>query len=150
MKILLQRVSSAQVSVEGEVVGHIAQGLLLFVGIARGDNVALIQKAAKKVAHLRIFTNDVGKFDYSLLDIQSHTLDGALVVSQFTLFAETSKGRRPDFFGAMPPEDAAPLVESFGEELYRLGIARVQYGRFGQHMEIESVNDGPVTLMMEF
>jgi D-tyrosyl-tRNA(Tyr) deacylase len=144
MRILLQRVSSASVTVEGTVVGAIGPGLLLLVGIGQGDSITQVDLLADKVASLRIFSDTDGKFNLSLLDVGG----AALVVSQFTLFADTRKGRRPGFTGAAHPDLAAPLVDAFAEALRRKGITVAQ-GRFGTHMEVALVNDGPVTIMLD-
>ena len=143
MKALLQRVSQASVTVEGVVVGEIGAGLLILLGVARGDTEAAARYLANRVANLRIFSDSTGRFNLSLLDV----LGEALVVSQFTLLADTRKGRRPSFTPAAPPEEAEPLVEHFAD-LLRQGGVRVATGRFGAHMMVELVNDGPVTIML--
>ena len=145
MRVLLQRVSSASVIVAGERVGAIDRGYVLLVGVGHGDTAEACDRLAEKVAHLRLFPNDDGKFDRSLLDVGG----GALVVSQFTLYGDARRGRRPDFTAAARPDVAAPLCDRFAERLLALGVARVQTGRFGQHMHVEIHNDGPVTLWLD-
>ncbi len=145
MKVLLQRVSRAAVTVQGKPISQIDSGLLLLTGIAEGDDLEVIKSFAKKIATLRVFPDDRGRFDRSLLDIKGQ----ALVVSQFTLFADTSKGRRPEFFKAAKPEIAKPLCDKFVEALRSEGVEDVQQGEFGAHMLVELVNDGPVTIMLE-
>lgn len=146
MRILLQRVSSASVKVEGEIVGEIGQGVLLLVGLGEGDDETKLSTAAEKIANLRIFSDEQKRFHLSLLDIKG----AALMVSQFTLYADTAKGRRPDFFGALKPELAEPLCEKFIAALKAQGIQNVQSGRFGAYMQVALENDGPVTIMLEF
>jgi D-tyrosyl-tRNA(Tyr) deacylase len=142
--VLLQRVSSASVTVDDKVMGSIERGLLLLVGVGQGDGPGEAQRLAEKVATLRIFNDDAGKFNRSLLDVEG----AALVVSQFTLYADARKGRRPGFVDAAPPELAAPLVDAFAEALRGRGV-RVEHGVFGAHMHVALVNDGPVTIMLE-
>ncbi len=142
--MLLQRVRAASVSVEGEQVAAIGHGLLLLAGVARGDSAEEAAELAAKVAGLRIFSDDAGRFNLSALDVGGE----ALVVSQFTLLADTRRGRRPSFSDAAAPELAHDLVETFASELEGHGL-RVSRGRFGAHMLVELVNDGPVSLMLE-
>jgi D-aminoacyl-tRNA deacylase len=144
MRAVVQRVSRAAVRVDGEVVGACGRGLLVFVGARHEDTSQTAVRLAGKVARLRIFENDDGRFDRSLLDIDGE----ALVVSQFTLLANTAKGNRPSFTDAASPEQAEPLVERFCEALRTEGVP-VSTGRFGARMEVELVNDGPVTLLLE-
>ena len=144
MKAVLQRVSRASVSVGGSPRGRIGPGLLVLLGIADGDERADAERLAGKVARLRVFEDDAGRFDRSLLD----TAGGALVVSQFTLLADTSKGSRPSFTAAAPPEHAEPVYESFCAALRELGVP-VSTGVFGARMEVELVNDGPVTIVLD-
>jgi D-aminoacyl-tRNA deacylase len=144
MRAVVQRVSSASVRVDGEVVGASGRGLLVLVGIGHQDTFETAVRLAGKVARLRVFENDQGRFDRSLLDVGGE----ALVVSQFTLLADTEKGNRPSFTGAAPPEQAEPLVERFRDELASLGV-RTASGRFGSRMEVELVNNGPVTVVLE-
>ena len=143
MKVLLQRVSRASVSVEGSIRGEIGAGLLVLLGVADGDDDDEARRLAAKVARLRVFEDDTGRFDRSLLDAGG----AALVVSQFTLLAETTKGNRPSFTAAAPPERAERLYESFCAALRELGVA-VETGVFGARMEVELVNDGPVTITL--
>lgn len=145
MRILLQRVSYASVVVGGQTIGAIDCGYLLFVGIGKDDTQAIVNKLAKKVVNLRLFPNDDGKFDKSLIDIGG----GALVVSQFTLFGDVRKGKRPSFIDAAPPEIASPLCDAFLEALGQLGIERVETGKFGADMKVTLCNDGPVTLWLD-
>lgn len=143
MKAVVQRVSKARVTVRGELVGEIGPGLCVLLGVARGDGAAEAQRLAEKVARLRIFEDDGGRFDRSLLDVDGE----ALVVSQFTLLADTAKGNRPSFGEAAPPEEAEPLYESFCEALRAQGVP-VETGVFGARMVVELVNDGPVTIVL--
>jgi D-tyrosyl-tRNA(Tyr) deacylase len=144
MKAVVQRVSRARVSAGGEVVGEIGPGLCVLLGIARGDDGSSADRLAAKVAQLRIFENEEGRFDRSLVDVHGE----ALVVSQFTLIADTAKGNRPSFGDAASPEDAEPLYEAFCEALGGFGID-VATGSFGARMEVEIVNDGPVTIALK-
>ncbi|MEM6458607.1 MAG: D-aminoacyl-tRNA deacylase [Planctomycetota bacterium] len=145
MRVLLQRVERASVRVAARTVGEIGRGYVLLVGVGPGDDAGCVQQMAEKVARLRLFPDVAGRFDRSLLDVGG----GALVVSQFTLFADTRKGRRPSFTGAAPPEIAAPLVERFAAALRGLGVSPVETGRFGADMRVELVNDGPVTIWLD-
>lgn len=144
MKVLLQRVSRASVSIEGVKVGEIGPGLVALVGIAQGDAEKQAQHLAEKMLHLRLFPDEQGKFDLSILDIQGEIL----IISQFTLLGDTKKGRRPDFTQAAPPWEAEPLWERLVALVRQSGL-KVESGRFGQHMLVEIWNDGPVTLMLE-
>jgi D-tyrosyl-tRNA(Tyr) deacylase len=148
MRLVIQRVSRASVSVEGDTgahrVGAIGPGLLILAGVAHGDTVAEAERLARRCAELRIFADGEGKFNRSLLD----TGGEALVVSQFTLLADTRKGRRPNFMGAARPEEAEPIVEAFAQALEKAGV-RTARGRFGARMAVELVNDGPVTVSVE-
>ena len=139
----MQRVSRAAVRVEGAVVGEIDRGLLVLLGVGEADADAEADRLATKVARLRIFADDGGRFDRSVLDVGG----GVLVVSQFTLLADTEKGNRPSFTAAAPPERAALLYERFCDELRGLDVA-VEQGVFGARMEVELVNDGPVTIVL--
>ena len=143
MKAVLQRVSRASVSVAGSTHGRIGPGLLVLLGIADGDERADAERLAGKVARLRVFEDGAGRCDRSLLD----TAGGALVVSQFTLLADTTKGNRPSFTAAAPQERAEPVYESFCATLRELGVP-VETGVFGARMEVELVNDGPVTIVL--
>jgi len=144
MRIVLQRVSEARVTVDDTIIGAIGPGLLLLVGIGPDDTEANAVALADKVAHLRIFEDAAGKMNLALLDMGG----AALVVSQFTLYADVSHGRRPSFIGAAPPALAAPLVDRFATALRDLGIT-VASGQFGAHMRVALVNDGPVTISLE-
>lgn len=150
MRVLLQRVAHASVTVDGEVTGSVGSGLLLLLGIAEGDGQAEIDLLAGKIANLRIFEDAEGKMNRSLLDVlAAGTPDaGALVVSQFTLYADVRKGRRPSFVGAAAPALAEPMVTRFGDALKALGVP-VAYGVFGAHMEVSLLNDGPVTIWLD-
>jgi D-tyrosyl-tRNA(Tyr) deacylase len=144
VKAVVQRVSSARVVVEREVVGEIGAGLCVLLGVGRGDGEEEAERLAGRVARLRIFENEDGRFDRSLVDVGGQ----ALAVSQFTLIADTSKGNRPSFTDAAPPAQAETLYERFCEALRELGVP-VQTGAFGAHMEVFLVNDGPVTIVLE-
>lgn len=143
MKAVVQRVSEARVRVRGETVGEVGPGLCVLLGVARDDTPANAQRLAEKVARLRIFEDDEGRFDRSLLDLRGE----ALVVSQFTLLADTAKGSRPSFTEAAPPDAAEPLYQAFCEALREQGV-RVATGLFGARMAVELVNDGPVTIVL--
>jgi D-tyrosyl-tRNA(Tyr) deacylase len=144
MKALLQRVSSAAVTVGGEEVGRIGQGLCVFVGVAAGDNEEDAGYLVSKTINLRIFADAAGKFNLSLLDIKGELL----LVSQFTLLADARRGRRPSFTDAAPPAEAARLFEHFVAQARESGL-RVATGRFQEHMQVEIHNDGPVTVMLD-
>ena len=144
MRVVLQRVREARVEVAGEIVGAIGPGLVALVGIAAGDDEAVVQRVAEKTAAMRIFRDDAGRFDRSVIDVGG----AVLVVSQFTLLADTRKGTRPSFTGAADPELAAPLVERYAEALRDLGL-EVATGRFGADMAVSLVNDGPVTIVVD-
>ena len=144
MKALLQRVTGASVSVAGEEVGRIGRGLVVFVGVASGDTERDAQYLAQKTASLRIFADEAGRFNLSALDIKGELL----VVSQFTLLADTRKGRRPSFVEAAPPAQAEVLFEQFVEEARTTGL-KVETGRFQQYMQVEIHNDGPVTILLD-
>ena len=144
MRVVCERVSEARVRVAGEVAGEIGPGLCVLLGVAGGDGDADAAQLAGKVARLRIFADEEGRFDRSVLDIGG----SALVVSQFTLLADTAKGNRPSFSRAARPEEAEPLYERFCDELRALGVP-VATGVFGAAMKIELVNDGPVTIVLD-
>jgi len=144
MKALLQRVTGASVSVAGEVVGKIGRGLVVFVGVAAGDTERDAQYLTQKTVNLRIFSDDVGKFNLSALDVKGELL----VVSQFTLLADTRKGRRPSFVEAAPPAQAEELFGRFVDEARTTGL-KVETGRFQQYMQVEIHNDGPVTILLD-
>ena len=144
MKVLVQRVSQASVTVDGETIGQIDQGLLLLVGFGPGDDEQALRFCTEKCANLRIFADDEGKMNRSLLDIGG----GVLCISQFTLYGDCRKGRRPSFTAAAPPEKAEALYEHFLAILAAQGL-KPERGVFGAYMQIEIHNDGPVTLMVE-
>jgi D-aminoacyl-tRNA deacylase len=144
VRAVVQRVSEASVVVDEKVIARSGRGLLVLLGIAAGDDVAGAVKLAGKVSRLRIFENADGRFDRSLLDINGE----ALVVSQFTLIADASKGNRPSFGHAAPPEQAERIYRRFCEELDRLGVC-VGQGSFGARMQVSLVNDGPVTIVLD-
>ncbi|MBE9478189.1 MAG: D-tyrosyl-tRNA(Tyr) deacylase [Chloroflexi bacterium] len=144
MKALLQRVTSASVSVIDEVAGRIGQGLVAFIGVANSDTRKDAQYLAQKAANLRIFTDEAGRFNLSALDINGELL----IVSQFTLLADTRRGRRPSFTEAAPAAQAEELFECFVEEVRATGL-KVATGRFQQYMQVEIHNDGPVTILLD-
>ena len=144
MRAVVQRVLEASVTVEGEVVAASGAGVVVLLGVANGDTVEAAGRLAGKVARLRIFESQDGRFDRSLLDVQGH----ALVVSQFTLIADTSKGNRPSFTDAARPELAESVYAAFCAALEVEGV-RVARGVFGAHMEVSLVNDGPVTIVLD-
>ena len=144
MRAVIQRVRCASVTVGEERIADIGRGLVVLLGVAAGDGPEDAARLARKTAELRIFADAAGRFDLSLLDISGQ----ALVVSQFTLLADTRKGRRPSFTQAAPPEEAEPLVETFCATLRDAGV-EVQTGRFGARMLVEIQNDGPVTIVLD-
>ena len=144
MKALIQRVTRASVSVTSEVVGRIGRGLVVFIGVATGDTEKDAQYLAQKTVSLRIFSDEAGRFNLSALDIKGELL----VVSQFTLLADTRKGRRPSFIEAAPPTQAEEIFERFVEQARATGL-RVETGRFQQYMQVEIHNDGPVTILLD-
>ncbi len=144
MRVVIQRVSRAAVTVEGQTVASIGRGLLALVGVAQGDGQEEALRLARKCAELRIFADEEGRFNLSLLDVGGE----ALVVSQFTLLADTRKGRRPSFVGAAAPETAEPLIAAFAGAMGEAGVP-TQTGRFGATMAVELVNDGPVTITLD-
>ena len=144
MRVVLQRVSRASVRIDETVTGEIGAGLVLLLGIAKNDTPRDVEYVVDKCAGLRIFGDENGKMNRSLMDVGGEVL----MISQFTLFGDTRKGRRPSFEGAAPPEHAEPLYELAVERLKEKGI-RVATGRFGAFMEVSLVNDGPVTLTVE-
>ena len=145
MRVLLQRVSKGTVTVDGKVSGAIEEGFVALVGITHSDGEAEAEKLATKTANLRVFADDDGKMNRSLLDVDG----GALVVSQFTLYADARKGRRPSYIQAAPPDTAEPLVRFYAECLAQTGVQRVEHGVFGAMMQVEIHNDGPVTIMLD-
>lgn len=144
MRALIQRVSEASVSVDDQIVGQIGPGLLIFVCAMPGDSQAVADALAAKISKLRVFKDDAGKMNHSLLQAGG----SVLVVSQFTLAADTSRGNRPGFSGAAAPDLGEALYERFGDALSGLGI-NTQRGRFGADMQVKLVNDGPVTIWMD-
>lgn len=144
MKIVLQRSKAASVTVDGEIIGAIASGLVLLVGITAEDTSDDVRKMADKVAHLRIFEDEAGKMNHSLLDVGGQVLS----ISQFTLYGDCRKGRRPNFMAAARPELAEPLYDQFNDALRALGL-QVATGRFGAMMDVALTNWGPVTLILD-
>ena len=144
MRAVIQRVNLASVTVDGEVVGRIGRGLLVLLGIGRMDEQNDATLLAEKITNMRIFPDDEGRFNRSVLDISGEVL----VVSQFTLYADTRRGRRPSFRDAAAPEIAAPLVQTFVEALRKRSLA-VASGVFGAHMSVDLQNDGPVTIVLD-
>jgi D-aminoacyl-tRNA deacylase len=144
LRAVVQRVARTRVAVGGETVGEIGAGLCVLLGVSREDSETDAERLAGRIARLRVFENEEGKFDRSLLDVGG----AALVVSQFTLIADTRKGNRPSFGEAAPPEQAEPLYERFCAALRDLGLS-VETGAFGARMAVEIVNDGPVTVVLD-
>lgn len=144
MRAVVQRVRHGQVAVDGEVIASIGQGLVILLGVGPQDRPETALAMARKIALLRIFEDAQGKMNLSLLDVGGE----AIVVSQFTLYADTRKGNRPSFTDAAPPDLASPLVDAFAESLRQQGIP-VQCGQFGAHMVVTIANDGPVTILLE-
>ena len=145
MRSVIQRVRRALVTIDGETVGSIDQGLVILLGIGPGDTEAEARWLAEKIAVMRIFADEADKFNRSLLDVGG----GALVVSQFTLYADAAQGRRPSFVKAAPTQVAEPLIERFVQFLKAAGVQRVETGRFGARMLVEIQNDGPVTILLD-
>ena len=144
MRAVVQRVSRAKVAVEGRVTGEIGAGLMILLGVGREDTSAVAASMAEKCANLRIFEDDQGKMNWSLLDVRG----GALVVSQFTLYGDARGQRRPSFISAAPPEQAKALYEEFCEALRKLGVS-VATGIFQAMMSVELINEGPVTILLD-
>jgi D-tyrosyl-tRNA(Tyr) deacylase len=144
MRAVVQRVSRARVTVEGRVTGEIGAGLMILLGIGHNDATAVAVRMAEKVAQLRIFEDEGGKMNCSLLDVKG----SALVVPQFTLYGDARGQRRPSFVAAAPPDQAKELYEEFSEALHRLGVS-VATGVFKAMMSVESVNEGPVTILLD-
>ena len=144
MKVLIQRVTRASVSIASEEVGSVGRGLVVLVGVAAGDTEKDVRYLAQKTVDLRIFPDDTGRFNLSALDIKGELL----IVSQFTLLADTRKGRRPSFIEAAPPAQAEALFEQFVDHVRNTGL-KVGTGRFQQYMQVEIHNDGPVTILLD-
>lgn len=145
MRILLQRVTQGHVSVDGQIVGTVGRGFVALVGITHTDTKTTVEQLAAKTVNLRVFDDEAGKMNRSALDTGS----GVLVVSQFTLYADSRRGRRPDYIQAARPEHAAPLVDYFVERLRTEGITHVATGVFGAMMQVHIENDGPVTIWLD-
>lgn len=145
MRVILQRVTQGSVTVENEIVGEIEQGFVALVGITHDDTKDIIKQMASKVANLRVFEDDTGKMNLSALQVEA----SVLVVSQFTLYADARKGRRPSYTDAARPDIAEPLVEYFGACLQDEGIKKVEFGVFGAMMQVEIHNNGPVTIILD-
>lgn len=145
MKALLQRVSEASVTVSGKVTGKIGRGLLVLAGFTHSDTAECLPPVAEKLVNLRIFPDDAGRFDKSLIDISGELL----LVPQFTLYAGVRKGRRPDFSKALVPEKASVLFDQFVQEFQKLGFPGVQTGVFGADMQVALLNSGPVTIEID-
>jgi len=145
MRAILQRVQRGAVHIDSRAVGEIEHGLVILVGVTHGDTEAQADRLAEKIAHLRIFEDPTGKMNLSLLDVGG----GALVVSQFTLYANSRRGRRPDLIAAAPPELAEPLIAHLVQALRQKGVSPVASGVFGAHMLVEIWNDGPVTIILD-
>jgi D-tyrosyl-tRNA(Tyr) deacylase len=144
MRAVVQRVSRAEVRVEGKVVGRIGVGLLVYVGVGPEDNETDAEVIANKLRYLRIFSDNEGKMNLDVMQAGG----AILLISSFSLYADTRQGRRPAFTGAAPPEEAHRLFETLGNQLRALGL-QVECGMFGRHMHIESINDGPVNILLE-
>jgi D-tyrosyl-tRNA(Tyr) deacylase len=145
MKAILQRVRRGRVSVADEIVGEIGPGYVILLGVTHADGPEQVKKLAEKTVHLRVFEDEQGKMNRSALEVGAEML----IISQFTLFAETKKGRRPSFTNAAPPEIAEPLVAQFIDQLRQLGVNQVASGVFGAHMLVYIENDGPVTIALD-
>ena len=145
MRVLLQRVASASVTAGGDTIAATGRGLLLLAGFGTGDDASVLAPMAGKVRGLRVFEDDSGRFQYSV----DETRGDLLVVPQFTLYGETQRGRRPDFTGALAPDRAEALFNEFVDVLAEGAAGKVERGRFGAHMAVQLINDGPVTLLLE-
>lgn len=145
MRFLIQRASRAHVLIDGAVTGSIDAGLVVLVGLGAGDDERLFAPATEKLLNLRIFNDDEGKMNRSLLDVGG----ALLVISQFTLYADARKGRRPSYTDAMPPAEAEALFDKFLHHLRKASACRVETGRFAAHMQVDLVNDGPVTIWLD-
>jgi D-tyrosyl-tRNA(Tyr) deacylase len=145
MRAVIQRVREGRVLVEGETIGQVGHGLVILLGAGQGDTQAEVDRLAAKISTLRIFSDSQGKTNLSILDVGGE----ALVISQFTLYADCRKGRRPSFVHAALPDVASPLVDNFAERLRQAGIRRVETGKFGATMLVEIHNDGPFTIILD-
>jgi len=145
MRVILQRVSSGRVTVDGEVTGEIGQGFVALVGVTHDDTRASAEILAKKTAFLRVFADDDDKMNLSVQDVDG----GVLVVSQFTLYADVRKGRRPSYTDASRPDHAEPLVQHYADCLLQEGVKQVEHGVFGAMMHVDIHNDGPVTIILD-
>lgn len=145
MRVILQRVSAGSVSVDGQMIGEVGRGFVALVGVTHDDTSAQAALLARKSAHLRVFDDDDGKMNRSVLDVGG----GVLVVSQFTLYADAKKGRRPSFINAAQPEQAEPLVNHYAECLRAEGVLHIATGQFGATMAVDIHNDGPVTIILD-
>lgn len=145
MRVILQRVSSGRVTVDGNITGEIQQGFVALVGVTHGDTSAMAELLAKKTAFLRVFADDDDKMNRSVQDVGG----GVLVVSQFTLYADARKGRRPSYTDAAHPDHAEPLVQHYANCLLREGVQQVEHGVFGAMMHVDIHNDGPVTIILD-
>ncbi|MCQ2487082.1 MAG: D-aminoacyl-tRNA deacylase [Clostridia bacterium] len=145
MKAVIQRVSEASVKVDGNVLGSIDKGYMILLGVDENDTVEDAEILAKKTANLRVFEDAEGKMNLSILDIEGE----ALVISQFTLLADTKKGNRPSFVHAAKPDLAIPLYERFMAELAENGVKKIEHGEFGADMKVSLINDGPVTITLD-
>ncbi|HRV95655.1 MAG TPA: D-aminoacyl-tRNA deacylase [Anaerolineae bacterium] len=145
MRAILQRVQQGHVTVNDQIVGQVGRGYVILLGITHDDGLPEVRKLAEKTAHLRVFEDEQGKMNRSVLDVGGEIL----VISQFTLYADAKKGRRPSFTQAAAPDQAEPLVAQFVEALHQLGVQKVESGVFGAHMLVHIENDGPVTIILD-
>lgn len=145
MRVVLQRVTRGAVVVDGQTVGAVETGFVALVGVTHADTIREAEQLARKTAFLRVFEDEAGKMNRSVLDVGG----GVLVISQFTLYADSRRGRRPDFIDAARPEIAEPLVQHYAERLRAEGVGRVEMGVFGALMQVEIHNDGPVTIILD-
>jgi len=145
MRIVLQRVTHASVTVQGRLTGKIAAGIMVLAGFSRNDNSQSLKAVVEKIMNMRIFSNAEGRFDHSVADLKGEVL----LVPQFTLFADTSRGRRPEFFTALEPVAASKLFEEFIEVFKTISKLKVECGEFGADMKVELLNDGPVTIVFD-
>ena len=145
MKLVIQRVTSSSLYIDGSLISQIKKGLVVLIGISKSDSENVIDKLVKKLLNLRVFEDENSKMNYSILDIEGEIL----LVSQFTLYADTRKGNRPSFINAADPKNSEPLYNKFLEKLHIALGDNIKAGRFGANMQIELVNDGPVTIIIE-